>query len=143
MTRAPIAAGMPSSFDRRDVGTTFEVDRVLMAYTMTVAFATGVGVFNCFLMSQYPLWQRAYGILTRPLFLVSGVILLYEIIPRPYREWLWYNPLIHITGEMRGAFYNSYDAASVSPLSVFGFSAVFGVPGLLFLWRYHRDILEL
>ena len=123
--------------------TSLEVDRLLLTYLMTIALSLGVGIFNCFLMSLYPIWQRTYSILTRPLFLVSGIILIYELVPMPYRDWLWYNPLIHITGEMRGAFYNSYDAAYVSPLYVFGFSAVFGVTGLLFLWRYHRDILEL
>ena len=39
--------------------------------------------------------------------------------------------------------YNSYDAAYVTPSYVFAISAIFGTFGLLFLWRYHRDIMEL
>lgn len=126
-----------------DTRTTFEVDRILMAYAMAAALGLGIGVFNCFLMSLYPIWQRAYNIMTRPLFLMSGVIFIYEIVPNPYREWLWYNPLMHVTGELRGAFYNSYDATYVSPMYVFALSGVLGAFGLLFLWRYHRDIMEM
>ena len=123
--------------------TTLEVDRILMTYLMAMALGLGVGVFNCFLMTMFPVWQRAYNVLTRPLLLVSGVIFIYETIPRPYKEWLWWNPLMHVTGEMRGAFYISYDALYVTPSYVFGFSAIFGAIGLLFLWRYYRDIMEL
>lgn len=135
-----LLAGIILLYDTR---TTLEIDRVLLAYSMATALGLGIGIFNCFLMSMFPIWQRAYGIVTRPLLLVSGVIFMYETIPNPYRGWLWYNPLMHVTGEMRAAFYKSYEAAYVSPLYVFILAAVFGTLGLLFLWRYHRDILEL
>jgi capsular polysaccharide transport system permease protein len=135
-----VLTGILIAFDTR---TTLEVDRILLAYTLAAALGLGVGTFNCFLMSLFPLWQRVYNILTRPLLLVSGVIFIYESVPNPYREFLWYNPLMHVTGELRGAFYKSYDAAYVSPVYVFGFAAVSGTIGLLFLWRYHRDIMEL
>ena len=49
---------------------------------------------------------------------------------------------MHVTGEMRGAFFVSYEASYVSPLYVFLTSLVLFVVGLLFLRRYHRDILN-
>ncbi|WP_412551361.1 ABC transporter permease [Shimia sp. MIT910701] len=139
MVNYVLLTGLLLAFETR---TTLEVDRILMTYAMATALGLGVGVFNCFLMSLYPIWQRAYHIITRPLLLVSGVIFIYESIPIPYREWLWWNPLMHVTGEMRGAFYKSYDAAYVSPLYVFSFAAITGAVGLLFLKRYYRDIME-
>ena len=126
-----------------DTRTTLDVGLILLTYAMAAALGLSVGTFNCFLMSLFPLWQRAYSIFTRPLLLISGVIFIYESIPMPYRDWLLYNPLMHITGQMRGAFYHSYDAKYVSPIYVFGFAAIAGTIGLLFLWRYHRDIMEL
>ena len=135
-----VLTGILIAFETR---TTLEIDRVIMAYSMAAAIGLGIGVFNCFLMSLYPLYQRVYSIVTRPLFLVSGVIFLYETIPEPYRGWLWWNPLMHVTGEMRGAFYKSYEASYVNPTYVFAFSGIFLVVGLLFLLRYHRDIREL
>ncbi|MBY5935541.1 ABC transporter permease [Tateyamaria omphalii] len=135
-----LLTGILWAFETR---TTLEVDRVLMAYSMAAALGLGVGILNCFLMSMFQVWQRAYNIMTRPLLLVSGVIFIYESIPDPYQSWLWWNPLMHVTGELRGAFYKSYEAAYVTPAYVFGFAAISGAVGLLFLWRYYRDIMEL
>lgn len=121
--------------------TTLELDRIAMAYAMVGALSFGIGVMNCFLMSLMPVWQQIWSILTRPLMIVSGIFFLYEGIPEPYRAYLWYNPLMHITGELRGAFYVSYEAAYVEPSYVFGISLGLTVFGLLFLRRYHKDII--
>jgi capsular polysaccharide transport system permease protein len=115
----------------------------LLAFAMAIAGGTGLGILNCFLFSQFPLWQNFWTIATRPLFIVSGVIFLPEMFPPNIRDILWYNPFLHVTGEMRYAFYHSYQAAYVSPVYVFFFALVTGVIGLLFLWRHHRNILEL
>ncbi len=135
-----VLTGIILVFDTR---TTLEMDEIISAIMMTAALGLGIGTFNCFLMSMFPIWQRAYSIMTRPLLLVSGVIFTFEAVPNPYREWLWYNPLIHIVGRMRAGFYNSYDASYVSAIYVYAISVVFGFLGLIFLRRYHRDIMEL
>ena len=88
------------------------------------------------------LWQRAWGIFTRPLFLISGIIILYETIPEPYAAFIWYNPLIHVVSESRASFYLQYEGAWISPAYVFGLSLVCGLIGMIFLHRYHRDMLE-
>ena len=133
-----IFAGILLIYETR---TTLVMERVLMSYAMASAFALGVGSFNCFLISLSPTWQQVWSILTRPLFLISGVFLLYDSMPEPFRSILWYNPLIHVTGEMRAAFYVSYEAPYVSPYYVFGLSLVLTTFGMLFLRRYHRDII--
>jgi len=121
--------------------TTLELDRIFLSYSMAACFGIGVGIMNCFLMSLTPMWQQIWGIVTRPLIFVSGIIFMYDTIPEPYRSYLWYNPLIHITGEMRGAFYVSYEADYVEPMYVFSISLILTVFGLMFLRQYHRDII--
>ena len=123
--------------------TIIQMDVILTALAMVAALSLGIGLFNCFLMSMFPIWQRIYSILTRPLLLVSAVIFTLESVPEPYRGWLWYNPLVHIGGLLRSGFYYSYKASYVEPRYVFAIAAIFGVLGLLFLRRYHRDIMEL
>ena len=135
-----LLTGIRMAFETR---TTLDLSRVMLSYSMVTAFALGVGTLNCFLSSMYPLWSRVWGIVTRPLFLISGTFFLYESIPEPYRGWLWYNPLMHVTGEMRAAFYFSYDAPYVTPSYVFGVSGLCLMTGLLLLRRFHRDIREL
>ena len=122
--------------------TVFILQYALLAYAMAFALALGIGVFNCFLFSMFPLWQRAWTILTRPLFIISGVFFLYESFPRALQQILWYNPLLHVTGEMRNAFYLQYEPNWVSPLYVFSVAAITGALGMVFLHRYHRDMLE-
>tara|TARA_R110002073_G_scaffold300799_2_gene468147 strand:- start:661 stop:1482 length:822 start_codon:yes stop_codon:yes gene_type:complete len=134
-----VLAGLLALFETR---TTLELDRIALAYAMVTALSLGIGTMNCFLTSMFPVWQQVWNIVTRPLIIVSGVIFMYDNTPEPYRSYLWYNPLIHVTGEMRAAFYVSYEASYVSPLYVFALSLALLMFGLLFLRRYHRDILN-
>jgi capsular polysaccharide transport system permease protein len=123
--------------------TTIEFDRVLLSLSMAASLGVGIGLLNCFLTTQFPLWARVWSILMRPLFLLSGIILLYENMPAPWNEYYLMNPLVHVTAEMRAAFYVGYDAPYVDPQFVFGWALGLGLSGIVFLHRYHRDVLEL
>ncbi len=117
-------------------------ERIVLSYVMVASLASGIGVLNCFLTMRFAVWQNIWSILTRPLFILSCIFFLFEGIPQPYRDILWYNPLIHVIGMMRAGFYSSYDASYVSVSYVMGISAVTLTTGLLFLYRYHRDLLD-
>ena len=128
-------------FDAPDV--TVDISMIALALSMTAILGTGVGVLNCLLISVTPVWQRVWNVLHRPMFIISGIFFLLESIPEPYRSILWFNPVIHIIGVMRHAFYPSYDAAYASPVYVFGFGLICLVCGLFFLKRWHKDFLYL
>jgi capsular polysaccharide transport system permease protein len=117
------------------------VERVALSYAMAMALGFGVGTMNCYLMSLSTVWQQAWSILTRPLVIVSGVIFHYESIPEPFRSYLWYNPLVHVTAEMRSAFYIGYNADYVEPMYPFGIALFLTFMGMVLLLRYHRDII--
>ncbi|WP_424968560.1 ABC transporter permease [Dinoroseobacter sp. S375] len=134
-----IFTGILLFFDTR---TTLELDRIALGFAMTMALALGVGTMNCFLFSMFPVWQRVWSILTRPLFILSCIFFLYESVPDLVRDYLWYLPTVHLTGIMRSAFYVGYDASYVSPTYVFVVSGVLMVTGLVFLRRYHREVLN-
>lgn len=135
-----VLTGILAIYDTRTI---LDIPSVVLAYTMALVFGISIGTMNAVIMSFFPIWQRVWGIMTRPLLLVSGVILLPQSMPQPFRDYLWYNPLIHVTGEMRNAFYYTYRGEYVTPIYVFSVSIVIGVISILFLRRYHRDILEL
>lgn len=135
-----IFTGIRLAFDTR---TTLEMSSIMLSFAMAGVLGAGIGTLNCFLNALFPLWDRAWSIATRPLFLLSGVIFIYESIPEPYRGWLWYNPLMHVTGEMRAGFYYGYEAEYVNPAYVFAIGLTCLLAGLIFLRRYHRDIREL
>ena len=125
-----------------DTRTVLDLGAVLNGYAMAATFGFGVGVLNSLLTAQSPLWGNIWGVISRPLFIVSGVIILPESIPEPYRGWLEWNPLVHVTGEVRRGFYYSYTADYVSPVFVYGTALLLTAVSLLFLRSYHRDLLE-
>ena len=125
-----------------DTRTTLEMPRILLAVAMAFSLGLGLGLVNCVLTGLWPIYQKFWSLMSRPLFLISGTIFVAENIPQPWRGWIEWNPLIHVTAQMRTAFYSSYDALWISPVYVFGVAGVLCLSGLLFLRRYYRDILE-
>lgn len=123
--------------------TLLDVPQILLAVTMAAVLGLGIGCLNAYLVPTFPLWESFWGILTFPLFLVSGVFYIYEDLPPVGQQILWYNPLIHVTGQMRAAFYPTYDPAYVVPAYVFAFGLIPMVLGLMLLRRHHMRIINL
>lgn len=115
---------------------------VAEAYMLAALLGLGVGVMNCFLMGMTSLWQPAWSIIMRPMFIISGVFFLFDSMPDKYQAFLWYNPLVHVIGLMRRGFYSNYDAPYVSVGYVLGLSLTLLAFGLLFLLRHYRRILS-
>jgi len=122
--------------------TTLDYSKIGQAYLLTVALAIGIGTLNSFLTLAYPIWQTAWAILNRPLFLISCVFFIFESVPQPYSDYLWFNPIVHIAGLMRDGFYPFYQPTYVSIAYPLAVSAMTTVAGLFLLNRYHRDILD-
>ena len=114
---------------------------VLLAMTLAAGLGLGVGCLNAFLFMRFPVWQQIWSILTRPLFLISGVIILYEDMPGIGQQVLWYNPLLHLTGLMRHGFYPLYRPDYISLGYVGMCILVPMVLGLILLRRHHRTLL--
>jgi len=126
-----------------DTRTTLNLPIIVQAYALAAVLGLGVGTLNAYLFTRFNLLQRFWSILTRPLLLASGVIFIFEIIPQPYNDYIWYNPLMHVVGLMRSGFYGTYDAEYVSVAYVMGISLSCMVLGLLLLRRHYRDLLTL
>ena len=114
---------------------------IFTALAMAMAMAFGVGVVNCYLLTSYPLWERVWAILTRPLFFISGIFFIPENMPWGLREYLMWNPLVHVTSEMRNGLFSTYEAVHVRPLYVFGIALGLSVVGLIVLRRYHTEMV--
>ncbi len=109
---------------------------VLSAVAMAAALALGAGLINAFLFQVFPAWERVWLIVTRPLFIISGVFFLFEDLPGEVREVLWFNPLFHVTGQMRHGFYATYHPDYVSPLFALALATVLILFGLMLLSRH-------
>ncbi|MGR3540508.1 MAG: ABC transporter permease [Hasllibacter sp.] len=112
------------------------------ALAMTAALGFGIGCLNAVLFGYFPVWRSIWGVVTRPLFIISGVIFLYDDLPRFVQDILWWNPLMHATGLMRRAFYPVYEASYVSPAFVWAVAAMATALGLLFLRQHAVRLLS-
>ena len=115
---------------------------ILEATVLTALLGLAVGTVNCLLGGLFPVWLMIWSIVTRPLFLASGVIFIYEDLPRPVQDVLWYNPLMHIVGLMRRGFYPTYTAGYVTSIYVLAIALILLTLGLIFLHRHHRTIMN-
>lgn len=115
---------------------------LLFAVFMAMYLAFGIGCMNCYLFYRFPIWERIWGIVNRPLFFISCIFFLFESVPLPYNNVLWFNPLVHISGQFRAAVYSSYTPEYLSAAYVLGLSSVTTLLGLLLLRRHHRAILN-
>ena len=97
---------------------------------------------NCALNGLFATWPLIWSVITRPLFLAAGIIIMYEEMPEVAQAILWYLPHIHITGIMRSGFYPTYSPEYVSVPYVVFFCLTTLCLGLLILGRFHRDILN-
>ena len=114
---------------------------LFQAIAMTLALSFGLGTVNCYLTTSYPLWERIWAVLNRPMFFISGVMFVPEDLPWKVRDYLMWNPLMHATSEMRKGMFVTYDAVHVSPLYVFTLSLGLTMLGLLLLRRHHKDLV--
>jgi len=119
-----------------------EIGAIAAGFGMGALLGFGIGSLNCYLMTAFPAWERAWQIATRPLFLVSGLFVPFEAMPDIAKEILWWNPLLHIVGMTRRGFYESYRGDYVSVVFVCLVSLITMTFGLLLLFRHHRHLLE-
>ncbi|MFX0543651.1 ABC transporter permease [Roseovarius sp. S4756] len=122
--------------------TSLDPEKIIIGYAMASALGLGVGAFNCYLILLFPVWQRVWAIANRPLFLISCIFFLFESVPEPYNNILWFNPVVHIVGMMRDGFYPYYQPTYVSVVYVMGLSMILMAAGILMLRRHHRNLLD-
>lgn len=126
------------------LGATIRLDmgRIALAYGLAIALGFGIGALNSYLMTAFPVWERAWQILTRPLFVVSGVFTTYDGLPDIAQQVLIWNPLIHIVGLTRSGVFINYEAPYASVTFVLLIAMPTAVFGLMLLYRHHRTLLE-
>ena len=115
---------------------------IFQGYAMAALLGLGVGVFNCMLSGLYPVWGIVWGIVSRPLFIASAVLYIYEDLGSSAQAVLWWNPLVHVTGLVRKGVYSTYEASYISLQYGFGVALLALFLGLLFMRSHYRTILE-
>ena len=119
-----------------------DLPRLAGGVAATLLLALAFGTMNCLLAAFVPLYDRVWGLATKPLLVVSAVLYLFQTVPLPYREWLWWNPVVHLVGLVRRGVYPTYPADYVSPAYLATLVLLTLPAALFFLGRYWRALIE-
>ncbi|MCB2117471.1 MAG: ABC transporter permease [Rhodobacteraceae bacterium] len=113
-----------------------------LALSLLLAFALGLGIgtLNCVLMGFFPTWQNIWGVLNRPMFIISGVLFHLETLPSQLRNALWLNPVSHVIAAARNGLYGLDHGDFVSVSYVMAISLLCFIVGG-FLLRQNESFL--
>lgn len=112
------------------------------AFLLAALLGLGVGSVNCVLFGFFPTWKNVWSVLSRPLFLLSGILYLFDSVPVSFQPLLLWNPLVHVIGLMRSGFYGSYEATYVSVPYVLGVSGSLFLVGGWLIRRHAAFLIE-
>ena len=119
-----------------------DIASIFNGFLLMGLLGLGIGTLNCALYRFWPTWKHIWNVLTKPLFIISGMFFTFESLPVQAQAVLWYNPLIHAIGLLRSGFYPGYEAAYVTPLYPLGIAGVTFVIGAYLLRRHRSRLLE-
>jgi capsular polysaccharide transport system permease protein len=125
-----------------DLHVNLDLGSAATAMGLAALLGLGVGATNCVLFGFFPTWKNVWGVLTRPLFLISGIFFTFESVPKAFQAVLWWNPLVHVTGVMRAGFYGTYDPAYVSYPYVLGLGLGLFAAGAVLMRRHASFLIE-
>ncbi len=120
-----------------------DMGALLAGLGMAMALGLGIGTLNSVLFPASSVYESAWGVVTGPLVLISGVMFHIEDMPQRIFNILKWNPVAHIVAQMRHAFYPGYEIAWVSPAYVILLAAICFALGLVGLYRYIFDVLDI
>lgn len=121
---------------------TVDVGRVFKALLAVSVLGLGVGTTNAVIFTFVPVWRQIWTMATAPLMLISGTFFMFSSMPRNIQNLLTWNPLIHITGEMRMAFYPTYRGDYINLTYPIGVGLALVVIGMALVLRNHTALIE-
>lgn len=122
--------------------TVLDVRYIALGFALSATLGLAVGIMNCLLKGLFPVWTIIWGVLSRPMFIASGVLFIYEDLPSGAQAFLWWNPVMHATGLMRKGFYSTYSGSYISLQYSFGVALLLIAVGLLFMRSNHQRVLQ-
>ena len=115
---------------------------LVFSFLGAAVLGLGVGTLNAYLFAVTPAWRQIWGIINRPLFIISGVFFTFESMPETIRTVLWWNPLIHAVGEARMGFYPAYGGDYIALPYLYACGIGGFVLGAALLARHRGRVVE-
>ena len=92
----------------------YKIDSLLTILTtalFAIGIGYGVGLVNLAISIKIPTFPKVWQLMSMPLFIISGIFYTTERLPDVALEYLYYNPLLHITDSMRSGVYRNWEGS--------------------------------
>lgn len=93
----------------------------------------GMGLVNITLFSRFPLYEKVFSIINRPLYLISGVFFLPEDMPHPFKDVILMNPIAHLIMWYRSGFYSEYRPDALDKMYLLSWGMILLIVGLILM----------
>lgn len=123
----------------------YEIDSlltILMTIVTAIGIGYGVGLINLSISIKLPSYTKIWQLLSMPLFIISGIFFTSEGLPDAILEYLYYNPLFHITDSMRSGIYRSWNSDFADSTYMLNFVLISVFLGLLFQRLTDKKVRE-
>lgn len=77
---------------------------------MAAMLGAAMGLLGGIAKLYMPAYSNFQGVLSRVLFFTSGIFFVAEGLPKALQEWLWYNPVLHLTEWVRSSFFYGFES---------------------------------
>jgi capsular polysaccharide transport system permease protein len=115
---------------------------IIEACLLGIAFGVGIGMINIVISSYFHQWMMFFSIINFPIWMLSGVWFLPEQVPEPMREWMLYNPLMHVVMLFRMGFYPDYKGIFLDLPFVLGATTAAVALGMALMKVCQRRVLS-
>ncbi|OAE68845.1 sugar ABC transporter permease [Achromobacter insolitus] len=107
-----------------------------------IIFSTGLALIFCVIGEALPELKSFIKILFMPLYFMSCVIVPLWVIPAKFREWLWWNPLLHLVDGVREATFLHYPKINGVSITYAASAALVTLFVGITLYRFRREQLQ-
>ncbi len=136
---AALATGVIYYYDLR---VTLDIASVLLGLSLAALLGLAMGTFNSVLFLMSPAYDNLWSMISRPMVISSGALILISDLPTWLFHILWWNPAAHVVALVRHGFFSYYDDNWASATYVLLWCAISFVIGLITLQRYVYDALD-
>lgn len=83
-------------------------------YCLLAALATGLALFLMAIANRFPEVKKVVGVVLRLMYFVSGILMPMQAIPAQYRDYFYWNPVLHAMDLSRLSFFPAFHVGAAS-----------------------------
>lgn len=84
---------------------------MIICLLVLAIFAFAFGCISSYIQSYWPPYEKIYNLtINRSFFFLSGIFYLPEQIPKPFGDWLYYNPLARFIAWFRESTFTGFES---------------------------------